>query len=120
VSDAQFTILISAISAVAVALAGALRWAVGRVTTSNDRGTAALVANTASNAVLVTKMDELIRSFGRVEERFESHSGVTAVPDEIRQMKPKKNPRARTNPLGTPVIGAYRPPRTGSHHDDED
>ena len=52
---------ITAIGAVlgAGGLGGALRWAVGRIVRSNDAGTAALVEIAASNAVLVTKIDEM-------------------------------------------------------------
>ena len=61
-TDAQFGVLIAALTAGLAAIAGAIRWAVGRVVKSNDDAVKALIDNTASNAVLGVKMDQVVAS----------------------------------------------------------
>ncbi len=107
-TDAQLTLILGAIAALGGSLIGALRWAVNRVTASNDAGTSALIANTASNAVLVVKLDHLSRSVERLDDFVkEEISGVHTA-------APKPSPR-----FPTPA-GGLRAPRRGSHHDSED
>ena len=101
-SDAQLTLILSAIGVLGGSLIGALRWAVNRVTTSNDAGTTALVANTASNAVLVVKLDHLSQSILRLDDFVKDEiSGVYDDPPQVRR---------------TPVRGIRA--RPGSHHDE--
>jgi hypothetical protein len=60
-----------------------LRWAVNRVTASNDAGTKAIIDNTASNAVLVTKIDGLSRAIERLDDFVkEEVSGVHTGPPQ--------------------------------------
>ena len=110
-TDSQLVELLSALGVVGTALVATLKWSVTRVTKSNDDGTLAIVANTASNAVLVrsndemvrsnlmlvSKIDEMVRSFDRIEGSFE-----------------QQRPRIKTNPHGTPQW------RARSNHDHED
>lgn len=73
--------ILAAIATVGGGLIGALRWAVNRVTASNDAGTTAIIANTASNAVLVTKIDGLSRAIERLDDFVkEEVSGVHSGP----------------------------------------
>jgi hypothetical protein len=105
VSDAQLTIILGAIATLGGSLVAALRWAVQRVTKSNDDGTFALVENTKSNATLITKLDGLSRAIERLDDFVkEEISGIHDGP-------PK--PRARTAPQGV------RMPRPGTYHDED-
>jgi hypothetical protein len=107
-TEVQFGLLLGAISGLGALLVGALRWAVNRVTKSNDDGTAAIIANTASNAVLVTKIDGLARAMERLDDFVkEEISGVHDGP-------PKPGQRFKTPVRGT------RAPRPGTFHDTED
>jgi hypothetical protein len=114
-SDAQFTLLMGAMAALGTSLVAALRWAVHRVTASNDQGTAALIANTASNAVLVTKLDHLAHAILRLDDFVkEEVSGVHSGPP---QPSPKRDTRERAR---TPREGVgIRPPRPGTFHDED-
>lgn len=104
-SDGQLTLLLSAIGALGAGLVAALRWAVNRVTKSNDDGTAALIANTASNATLIAEVRNLARQIERLDDFVKDEiSGVHDGP-------PK--------PTRTPARG-LRIARPGSHHDGED
>jgi hypothetical protein len=117
VTDAQLSIILAAIATLGGSLVAALRWAVNRVTTSNDAGTAALIANTASNAVLVVKLDHLARSIERVDDFVkEETSGVYSTnpqPQSTRQQQPQ---RTRTPAGGV----GLRNPRPGTYHDGDD
>lgn len=105
-TDAQLGLIISAIAAFGTLLAGTLRWAVNRITVSNDAGTAALLANTASNATLVAEVRNLSRQIERLDDFVkEEISGVHDGP-------PKPN-------RATPGRG-LRLARRGSHHDGEE
>ncbi len=107
-SDAQLAMVLSAIGVLGGSLIAALRWAVQRVTKSNDDGTAALIDNTRSNAVLVTKLDSLSSAILRLDDFVkEETSGVYDGP-------PKPSRRAQT-----PRHGGVRPARPGTHHDEE-
>ncbi len=102
-SDAQLGLLIAAITGLGGLLVSALRWAVNRVTASNDAGTTAILANTASNATLVVKIDHLSRSIERLDDFVkEEISGVHDGP-----------PRPRTPHAGVRI------PRRGTHHDED-
>jgi hypothetical protein len=109
VTDAQLAAVLAAISALATVIAGVLRWAVNRVTKSNDDGTTALIANTASNAVLTSKMDALMASNQRLVERLDM------VADFVEEHTPVGVPIPRR---ATPA-GGVRSPRPGTHHDRE-
>jgi hypothetical protein len=112
VSDAQLSFILAAIAALGGSLVAALRWAVNRVTASNDAGTSALVANTASNAVLVVKLDHLARSVERLDDFVkEEISGVYSSPPQPQQPK-----RTRTPPQG---VGVYSK-RPGTYREGED
>lgn len=101
-SDAQLTLLLSAIATLGASLIAALRWAVNRVTKSNDDGTAALIANTSSNATLIADVRNLARQIERLDDFVkEEISGIHDSP-------PK--------PTRTPARG-LRIARPGTHHD---
>jgi len=104
--DTQLAMILAAISSLGALLVGALRWAVIRVTKSNDDGTAAIVANTASNSVLVTKIDGLARSIERLDDFVKEEIGG------IHDGPP--SPRTRTPPRGLRIA------RPGGHHDGDD
>lgn len=89
----------TALTAVGGSLALALRWAVNRVTKSNDDGTAALIANTASNAVLTVKIDGLMSSNQRLADKID---GIGDFIDDHTPVGPipTAKQRARTNPMG--------------------
>jgi hypothetical protein len=112
VTDAQLSLMLAAIATLGGSLVAALRWAVNRVTASNDEGTKALIANTASNAVLNTKIDSLARSIERLDDFVkEEVSGVYSTAPQ----PPKQPLRSRT------PVGGVRLPRPGTFHDrDED
>lgn len=106
-SDAQLGLIIAAIGAFGSLLAGTLRWAVNRITKSNDEGTAALIANTASNAILITKIDSLARQMERLDDFVKEE--ISGVHDG-----PPKPLRPRTPARGLRIA------RPGTHHDGED
>jgi hypothetical protein len=100
-SDAQLTLILSAIGVLGGSLITALRWAVNRVTSSNDAGTTALIANTASNAVLIVKLEHLAQSILRLDDFVKEE--ISGVHD---------GPPRRTPPRGLRVA------RPGTHHDE--
>lgn len=92
----------------------ALKWSVGRWEAgeaanraSTQSMTNALIANTASNAVLIVKMDELVRSNAELGHKVDS------IGDFVQEHTPVQ---ARTR---TPARGVRLPSR-GGHHDGED
>ena len=100
-TDAQLTLIIGAIGALGGSLIAALRWAVQRVTKSNDDGTAALLANTASNATLIATLSSLARQIDRLDDFVkEEVSGVYDGPPKPR--------RAATPREGVRRPGTYR------------
>lgn len=102
-TDAQLGVLIAALGA----LGGVIRWAVNRITKSNDDGTAALVANTAQLAAFIVKIDNFGRQIERLDDFVkEEISGVHDGPPRPGQRYP--------TPRGVRI------PRRGSHHDGED
>ena len=107
-TDAQVALVLSGIAALGGSLIAALKWAVARVTKSNDDGTAALVANTASNAVLIAKMDELVRSNTALAGKID---GIGDFVEEHTPIGPV--PKPRTPPRGVYAI------RPGTNHDKE-
>ncbi len=100
-------LIAGAIVTVGTSLAGVLKWAVGRVTKSSDDSTAALIANTASNAVLQTKLDAVVASNQRLSDKID---GISDFVEEHTPIGPIPKPR-------TPARGV-RVPRPGTHHDD--
>jgi hypothetical protein len=113
VTDAQLTLLLAALTTVGGLLVGTLRWAVGRITKSNDDGTQALIANTASNAVLVVKIDNLanrIDSIGDfvLEERSGVHDSYDVQSRREAAKQAGKLPR-RTTPARGGYYGPVRP-----------
>ncbi len=110
-TDAQLTLILAAIATLGGSLIAALRWAVNRVTKSNDDGTAAIIANTASNATLIVKLDHLSQSILRLDDFVkEEISGVYSSPPAKRTATPREGVRA----------GYYPPGRPGTHRDPED
>ena len=106
--------IITAIGAVlgAGGLGGALRWAVGRIVRSNDAGTAALVEIAASNAVLVTKIDEMRNEMREVNSWVRSH--VTLAQPNMRV------PTLGRGEIRTKTPGLGVRTHDGSHDDSED
>jgi hypothetical protein len=107
-TEKEWGLLLAVVTALGGSLIGALKWAVNRVTKSNDDGTAALVANTASNAVLVTKIDALARSIERLDDFVkEEVSGVYSTP-------PQPARQRASTPRSIPID---RPWRRGTDED---
>ena len=99
----------AALLASVASLGTVIRWTVGRWENgeklnreSLQRMTDALIANTASNAVLIIKMDQLVAS----------NTALASKVDEISDFVEEHTPVRRTPPRG------IRVPRAGSHHDD--
>jgi hypothetical protein len=107
VTDGQLTIVISAAITSVGTFVAAMKWAVNRVTKSNDDGTTALIANTASNAVLTTKMDALMNSNQRLADRL----------DMIGDFVEEHTPVGVSIPRRATPAGGIRSPRPGTHHD---
>ncbi len=102
-TDTQIALILSAITGLGGSLVLALRWAVNRVTKSNDDGTAALIANTASNAVLVVKQDQLVQLITQlVHSNSQLGDKISEVSDFVEEHTPVRVPkkRARTDPMG--------------------
>ena len=111
-SDAQLASLLAAILTFAGSIATAIRWGVVRLvnaidhsstvaTAALDRSTNAIIANTASNAVLVTKLDNLADKVDEIGSFVEDYTPVGPAPSPARS----RNSRG------------FRGPRPGSHHD---
>lgn len=109
-SDAQFAALITAIAAFGVAVAGAIKWGMGRLVKSNDDGTAALIANTASNAVLGVKVDGLVKSNENVvRSNHEIVDRLSAISGYIEDHTPlPQEPRRERFKSKTPIAGVRR------------
>jgi hypothetical protein len=102
-TDAQLGLILAAIATLGGSLIAALKWAVNRVTKSNDDGTAALLANTASNATLIATLSNLARQIERLDDFVkEEVSGVY-------EGQPQKR-RGAPTPRGVGVLrpGTYR------------
>lgn len=85
-TDAQLAAVLAAIATLGGSIVAALRWAVQRVTKSNDDGTAALLANTASNATLIATLSNLARQIERLDDFVkEEISGVYDGPPKPRR-----------------------------------
>lgn len=104
-TDAQLAAVLAAIAALAGSLIAALKWAVHRVTKSNDDGTAALIANTASNATLIAEVRTLARQIERLDDFVkEEISGVHDGPPRRSASTPR---------------GGVRLPRPGTYKDED-
>lgn len=122
-SDNQFNALLTVIGVGLTAIAAALRWSVGVVTRSLERNTAAMIANTASNAVLSTKVDAVSVFVDRRsklpsdaaamirDQVAQEISGIHPTDPRIAAMPdPEPRQRVETNPRGIPTGAGYRPP----------
>lgn len=58
-TDSQFGLLIAAVTAGLGGIAAVIRWSVGVIQTALLDNTKAMISNTASNAVLATKIDTI-------------------------------------------------------------
>jgi hypothetical protein len=105
-TDAQLGLVLAAIATLGGSLIAALKWAVNRVTKSNDDGTSALLANTASNATLIATLSNLARQIERLDDFVKEE--ISGVHD---------GPPRRGAP--TPRGGGIRIARPGTHHDGE-
>ncbi len=103
-TDTQVGLILAAIATLGGSLIAALKWAVNRVTKSNDDGTAALLANTASNATLIAEVRNLARQIERLDDFVKEE--VSGVYD---------NPPRRT---ATPR-GGVRLARPGTYKDED-
>jgi hypothetical protein len=117
VTDAQIAALIAAITAGLSLIAAAVKFVGGRIVKSNDASTAALIANTASNAVLMVKIDQLVssntelaRKLDAIGDFMEEHTPIGPVP------RPRKLP---TPPKGSPTPGGRYHVRGASRADEE-
>jgi hypothetical protein len=101
VTDAQFTLLLSALLAVGGVIAGALKWAVGRVTVALEKNSDAFTMYASTLAVQA----ETLR---RVEEWCDEHTGVvTSRPKP--PSEPPPVPKTRTPVRGTPIVERFNP-----------
>ncbi len=111
-TDAQIALLCSAIVTVGGMLIAALKWAVNRVTASNDAGTTALIANTASNAVLVVKLDNLAGRIDGIGDFVEEVSGVHDAREHRRRLAAEQEKRSKVvTPVRGVKVGYYGPSR---------
>lgn len=112
-----------ALIAAAGAIAGAIKWAAGRIAKSTDasaettklvtnRNTDAMIANTASNAILATKIDTIADFVQRRPE-----TATDGVPRPVEEVTTVTTTR-RTPPKGSPVGGYYGPSRPSTHGGD--
>jgi hypothetical protein len=114
VSDATIAAIVAAASAVGAALLAFLRWVVNRITSSWDRGTQALIDNTAQARELSVRLETFTSELRIVGSRIdalaewaEEHSDVGPAP-RLRARTPREGVRAST-------AGEYGPlkPRSG-------
>jgi hypothetical protein len=63
--------LTGAILSAGALIAGAVRWASGRLAKAQDRGTAALIRSAECNATLAAKFDSLTERFEALTTRFD-------------------------------------------------
>lgn len=96
----------SAVTVLVGAIIGAVKWAVGRMAKSNDDSTLAIIKNSASDAVVTQKLDEVIRSNDQVVHALTRLGDLLAplvAKSPVVQVDPKK-PRRTTAPAGTPIL----------------
>jgi hypothetical protein len=112
VSDAQFTLLLTAIAAGAGTIAATLRWAINRVTTAIDEARQALIKNAGDSSAHAEALRHLADDVRDIAEWCNEHTNVNAT-----GLKPKKPdrkpppdsdapppPKRRTPPIGLPII----------------
>jgi hypothetical protein len=93
-TDGQFGILASVLTVGLGAIAAAIRFGVSRVVTALDVNSQAMIANTASNAVLSTKIDAITEYIHR--ERPTPVEGVpTTTAGQYLHVRPKTEPGRR-------------------------
>ena len=122
-TDSQLAELIGAILAFAGAMAGALKWGVGRIVKTNDAATQALIDNTASNAVLGVKVEGLVvsnvslgaKTDGLVASNQSLATKLDAIGWFIEENTP--NPYDRPPRLRTPMHGVKLRPSTKSDNE---
>lgn len=103
IDGTQLAAIVAAIVTGCGVIGGAVKWGIGRVVKSNDAGTAALIANTASNAVLMVKIDALCASnaalvaeIGKLSDFIDEHTPL----NQMAPLQPKRRPQ-------TPARGQY-------------
>ncbi len=99
-------ILSAAIIAAGGTIGGALKWAVTRMTKAQDRATDALIANTASNATLVAKLETALNRIDKISDFVDETSGVHHTPPTP---EPAKR-RTATPAEGRSQFGGYYGP----------
>ena len=60
-TDTQFGIIVTIITALGGTIASAITWGIKRIVRAIDRNSDAMIENTKSNAILSTKIDEVAR-----------------------------------------------------------
>lgn len=75
----QFKWLLAALGLGLSGIAAAIKWVGGRITSSIDRNSDAMIENTASNAVLSTKIDGIAK-FVQLREESSSQTPPRGVP----------------------------------------
>lgn len=93
-TDAQLAAILSALGVVLTGAIAAARWGVTRVVKAMDRATDAVIANTASNATVVAKLE----AFGwRLDDFGNEISGVGPAPEPPQRVRtPAHGVRATT------------------------
>ncbi len=116
-TDPQLGILVGAILTAGGTIGAAFKWGVGRIVKSTDESTAALVANTSSNAVLIVKIDNLSSKIDHIGDFVaEERSGVHDSYDVQREQRAQRG-RAKTPVRGT--RGQYGPGRPKTDTDSD-
>ncbi len=124
-TDAQLAILVAAITALGTAVAGAIKWAVNRLSTLQDNALKVLVDagkamtdSAASNRELVGRVERAINRIDEIADFVEEEtSGIHDVSAFRRTIRgaAKERERAKT-PAGGVAAGYYGPhrPKTGA------
>jgi hypothetical protein len=99
--------LIGAVTAIITAFIGAAKWSANRMGKAIDESTIAIIKNSASDAVVTTKLDEVIRVNTQVVTALTRLGDLLAPLVQkspvVVQDEPKK-PRRATAPAGTPIL----------------
>lgn len=115
-TDGQLGAIVLAITGGLGAIAAAVRFGITRVVRSNDAGTAALIANTASNAVLTVKVEDMCRKLDGISDWMEQATPIGAIPT------PRAPRRGNTPARGAPIgsVGLYGISRQRTRGEDDE
>lgn len=96
-SDAQLAAILTAVAAFGGAIAAAIRWGVMRLVKAQDRATDAIIANTASNATLITKLEHVADRIDRISDFVDEMTPVE-IPKPSRGYRPPARPPSQDMP----------------------